>query len=136
MSIKFKYEKDITRSWLMHPRCLLILTSMYVYCQNKQLPFVVTATVTTEEEDKKIGRKSDTHRTGRAFDISVQGWQPMDVDLFIMKFTSEFGGYGAVNESGKPVLIPDVNHGTAPHIHVQLHRRFAVTYSSEVLNEI
>lgn len=92
------------------------------------IELTLTETVTTHEEDRLLFRKSDTHRTGRAFDVRIQ--DPMTGKILLTEeFISLFCGYfrkkyphlGAVldNQSRLIVYKP---HGTGPHLHIQIKR--------------
>ena len=131
--MKFKHEKDLNRVLFLHPVALIILFDMFVYCSKKNLPFVVTSTVSTIEEDQKIGRRSATHREGRAFDLSVKGWSTDEIDDFMFYFQRKYREFAAKNKKGEQVLIPPINHGTAPHFHVQISR--AITSKTVDLNQ-
>lgn len=124
MNISFKHEKDKSKFLYLHPIALLLLFDMNWWAQERGLPFLVTDTVTTKEEDIFLGRQSDTHRTGRAFDISIHGWSTDDIDEFMYHFKEKYEEYAAVNKHGDTVLIPPINHGTAPHFHVQIHAKY------------
>ena len=124
--MKFKHEKDLKRFTKMHPVAIRILGEMCEYCYFKDMPFVVTSTVTTKQEDDALGRKSSTHRTGRAFDLSIEGWTERQTSLFVGYFSTKFIDVAAISNNGKPVLIPDINHGSAPHIHVQINRLYSI----------
>ena len=87
---------------------------------------MITSTVTTKDEDSLINRKSTTHRTCRAFDLSINGWDAGQIKMFCDYFSHKYKDVAATNKQGESVLIPDVNHGTAPHIHVQINARYAI----------
>lgn len=118
----FKHNKDIERALYLHPVLLIMVFDMHSYCLRRSLPFVVTSTVSTIEEDERIGRISATHREGRAVDISIQGWTTDEIDDFMLHFQKKYWEFAAKKPDGERVLIPPVNHGSAPHIHVQVSR--------------
>jgi hypothetical protein len=122
----FKHEIDNHRFWYLHPQAIFIMAKMSQYCRMKNRDFVVTSTVSTLREDNKLGRKSSTHREGRAFDVSVQGWSQMFIDEFCAEFNLKYGTIGAVNSKGERRLIVD-HKGTARHLHVQLDRSLYVS---------
>lgn len=129
----FKHKKDIERVLYLHPIALIILFDMHSYCLKRSLPFVVTATVTTQEEDEQLNRQSSTHREGRAFDLSIQGWTTDEIDDFMLHFQKKYDEFAAKKINGEKVLIPPINHGTAPHFHVQISR--AITSKNVDLNK-
>lgn len=118
----FKHKKDIERVLHLHPVTLIILMDMYAHCLKNEMWFEITSTVSTLEEDEAIGRQSTTHREGRAFDLSIGKWSPSQLEYFLTHFRDKYREYAAKTLYGERVLIPDVNHGTAPHIHVQISR--------------
>lgn len=86
------------------------------------IELVITETWTLAAEDHKLGRVSDTHRTGRAFDIRTKNLP----DWFKPKFIEHFNflyqkRLGAQTKDGA-VLIVDKAHGNGPHWHVQVRR--------------
>lgn len=86
------------------------------------IELVITETWTTGAEDIKLNRESDTHRTGRAFDIRTKNLP----DWFKVRFLEHFRflyeeKHGAVTKDG-PNLIVDRPHGTGAHWHVQIKR--------------
>jgi hypothetical protein len=89
------------------------------------IELTLTSTVSTGEEDKALGRVSDTHRTRRAFDIRTKNL----LESFLAELTNylnkKYGKYGAV-ASAVPKLIVSKNHGTGPHLHIQLSRKYAL----------
>ena len=103
------------------------MAQMAFYASNQGLPFVITDTVSTPEQDKKLGRQTLTHQEGRAFDLSARGWSQADVKNVTERLTKMFGEYAAISsETLKPELV--VYHKTktgAYHFHVQIHKRYA-----------
>jgi hypothetical protein len=92
---------------------------------NHGIELTITATTSTSAEDKELGRVSDTHRTRRAWDIRTRN---LDEDLLkelIEYTTKKYGKYGAVT-SAFPKLIVHKDHGTGPHLHCQLNRKYAL----------
>ncbi len=122
----FKTNKVKERSVYLNPFASYLILKMHLYCLNAELPFMVTDTVSTIEEDKRIGRKHSTHREGRAFDLSVKGWDADQILDFCNHFNEEYKEEAAISSKTlKPTLC--VYHvGTAPHIHVQLARKYGI----------
>lgn len=109
----------------MSPTAFLMMYAMISWAKiNLDIDAVVTETFTTIEEDQALNRVSDSHRTGRAFDISARGWSEAQIQAFIDYFTDKYGHMGALNYKGEESLIVFHDSGTGPHFHVQLHRRF------------
>lgn len=110
----------------MHPIAKAICSDMEDYCNTLKLPFCITETVTTKEEDKALKRVSQSHNEGRAFDLSVHGWTRKHEDNFQRFFTQKYLAYAAQDSSGKPRLIVLHDSGNGYHCHVQIHRKYAV----------
>lgn len=109
----------------LHPVALIVFFDLFYYCRLNKLPFVVTDTVTTFTEDKMIGRINAVHREFRAFDLSVSGWSQGQIATFRGYFNQKYKAIAAIaSGSQEPELIPPVEHGTAPHFHIQIRRDF------------
>jgi hypothetical protein len=103
-----------------------IVIEMDEYAQEKygiQLTF--TETVTTLEEDKAVNRLSDTHRTRRAVDIRVEDLPESLIAELCAVFRKKYGKHGAI-ASAMPQLIVYKPHGTGPHLHVQVSRKYSL----------
>jgi|GEM_PF-3311588 len=88
---------------------------------------VITETVTTGEQDEALGRVSQSHEDGRAFDMRTRDWTPEQRHKFMAFFTAKYSDKAAISKaSGKPTLIVyhDVGHGE--HFHIQFDRKFTV----------
>lgn len=137
MSLERFFKNDLVaeRSKLLNPLCIDIMTDMYLFCVEHNLPFIVTETVTTAEEDAALKRVSKSHFERRAFDISVDKWQKENGDLFIEHFNFKYEDVAAISlNSGKPCLVVDERKPRVDasgktvrfaHLHVQIHKRFA-----------
>lgn len=124
--MKFKTALAMARAFYMSPITLFILFDMAWYCVQNGLPFVITETFTTEEEDKAVNRKHACHREGRAFDVSVIGWTKKQMDTFMKYFEEKWGHLGAIgSETGKRNLV-ELHSGTELHFHVQIEKLYAV----------
>jgi hypothetical protein len=131
--MKFKYKKTLDRLPLLHPATLYLMTAMNMMFYDAGYPFVVTDGLSTLEEDKKLKRKHATHRTGRAFDVSVKNIPDDFIEQVIEYFNAEFKSEAAYSESrGELALIID-HKGTNRHLHVQIHARYSLDYSDIVL---
>lgn len=128
----FKTKKAHIRSVYMHPVISLIMIDMYWFCLSKNMPFVVTDTVSTAAEDSAINRRHTTHREGRAFDISVKGWGKKFRREFCAIYDQKYKDYAAISSSNlQPKLCVD-HVGTGPHIHVQVAKKYAVEHEEIV----
>lgn len=109
----------------MHSLILMIMMASAEWAFENDLPFIVTDTVSTSEEDFKYKRNSSTHIEGRAFDFSVKRWNPEHIYAFTVWINARFGKYGAWVSEEKPSVVVDF-HGKGDnfHGHVQIHRRY------------
>lgn len=85
----------------------------------------LTETVTTYEEDSKLNRKSDTHRTRRAFDVRTFDLPEGCIAYIVKEIRKKYGMFGAVSNNQKNLIVYKP-HGTGPHLHVQVSRKFAL----------
>ena len=93
--------------------------------KNYGFELTLTTTVSTTKEDKILNRVSDTHRTRRAFDVRTYNISENALQDFIEYFNLRYGKFGAV-ASAKPQLIVNKEHGSGPHLHIQLNRKYAL----------
>ena len=124
---EFKTDKIKDRCRYLHGELILILNDMAMWCEEDGLPFVITDSVSTLEEDKKLNRVSTTHRTRRAVDISTRKW-PNQLILEFQEYFSEKYKYKAAvsNKTKRPELIIRHDSGHGDHFHVQISARFAL----------
>jgi hypothetical protein len=124
--MKFKDDIIAARFTDMNKLAQTIATEMDKWSQdNYNVELTITATVSTIEEDKALGRISDTHRTRRAWDIRTVDLPDSLVAEMIVAINKKYGKYGAVT-SALPRLIVNKSHGTGPHLHCQLNRKYAL----------
>lgn len=125
--MNFKHDIDKTRIFYTHPLVLIIAAQMNWYCAQKGIPFTVTSSMTTLEEDNKVNRKHATHREGRAIDVSVKGWKRVHIKEFVKFFNEKYYNMAAFSASKqRPTLVihHDVGHGE--HLHIQIHKEYAL----------
>jgi len=116
----FKHTKSISRSLNLHPITAALLFYSFIWAKQRELPFVVTDTVSTEQEDKDLGRVLTSHKDGRAWDLSLRGWTHDDQTDYFIEFTDKFGHLGALTTSGERRLIVIHNNGNGYHLHFQI----------------
>ena len=125
----FKHKKDHKRFMYLHPLILSVLFDMQYWCNERNIPFKITSTVSSEKEDEKLKRVSSSHRTGRAFDMSVQGWDKKRINEFRTVFNNKYNHIAAISGyTNQPTLIVYHNSGHGDHFHVQIHSK----YSNEI----
>ncbi len=124
--MKFKTPEVEKRFADLHPQARKIAIEMDDYARLKyNLELTITATTSTLEEDKELGRVSATHRERRAWDIRTSDLSENIIHDLITRFTSKYKKLGAVLADGTTALIVYKNHGTGPHLHCQLNRSYA-----------
>lgn len=116
----FKHRKSISRSLNLHPITAALLFYSFIWAKQRELPFIVTDTVSTEQEDRELERVSTSHKEGRAWDLSLKGWTHDDQTDFFIDFTDKFGHLGALTTSGERRLIVIHNNGNGYHLHFQI----------------
>lgn len=122
--MKFKTPEVEARFSDMHPKAQELAVYMDDYAQkNYKVELTITATVSTIEEDKELKRQSDTHRTGRAFDVRTHDLPEALIAELCSVVRRNWGKYGAM-VGDQPSVIVYRPHGTGPHLHVQLNRKF------------
>ena len=99
---------------------------MAMYCLEKNIPFKINSTVSTMEEDEKYGRVSNTHREGRAIDLSVEGWSENQRLIFCKIFNEKYKKEAAVSgKSFTPLLCVYGDQQHLAHIHIQINKKYA-----------
>ena len=105
----------------MAPMIKIIMWEAIDFFVNRGLKPTITCTATTLEEDEAIGRRSRTHREGRAFDLRTWDLPKDDVQVCMNHLNTLYGHMGAVSFKTKmPRLIVHHNAGTGAHLHVQI----------------
>ena len=132
--MKFKDDVIAARFTDMNKLAQTIATEMDQWSQkNYGIELTITATVSSAAEDKELKRLSDTHRTRRAWDIRTRDLPDSLIAEMIAAINKKYGKYGAV-ASAIPQLIVNKPHGSGPHLHCQLNRKYALkelTYGKE-----
>ena len=127
--MNFKHERDKMLFHEVHVVLQLIFADMNLYSFlnfNKQL--VITDTVSTLSEDKRLGRVSSSHRQKRAIDISVKGISDKQVSelLDFINYKPEYREYHYLSNGGAYRLAYRHDSNNGDHIHLAIHSRFAI----------
>lgn len=117
----FKYKKDSQRVFYLHPLVAIILFDMRYFFNERQMPFIVTSTVSTMAEDIKINRKHAQHRCGLAFDVATRSLPKEFVDELVNVFEYKYHDYKYLSTSGieRLILVKD------DHLHIAIHSKYA-----------
>lgn len=123
----FKSETIKYRLFSLNPITVMLLCEMATWASDNGMPFLVTETFTTYEEDKRLSRVSPSHREGRAFDVSTRDWTEEKIKKFMDYFGTKYAKIAALaGNPVKPQLIVRHDTGAGDHFHVQINKVFAV----------
>ena len=104
----------------MHPHLHIVFSYLLIFCGREDLPCVVTSIM----EDAP-GRKYDTHKEGRAIDISIRGWKHETIHQCIRYLDFMAGHLAAISAKDlkKRLVIHETieNSGNPEHLHIQVH---------------
>ena len=119
--IRIKEGLDINDLLFLDPTILEMLAYISEYTDKYDLPFLITSL----REDAP-GRKHNTHKEGRAVDLSFRVWSDLHIQTLLFNFKKKFKGRGAFNSSveNRPIVYHKTEHG-AYHFHIQTHPRRA-----------
>lgn len=125
--MNFKNEKDKMFFTLLHPALIMIYCDMLMYAKEKHnIDLVVTETITSREQDKRLGRVSDAHQKAIAIDIRTK-----DIDKLIVADIVDYINikwiykkYHYLSGSGSNMLA-FYHTGNEEHIHLQIHQKYA-----------
>jgi len=124
--MKFKDETVRERFYLLHPSAVILATEMDTWARDKHgIELTITAAVSTLAEDKELGRTSDTHRTCRAFDVRTRDIPDAVIAELCSYFRKKYDKKLGAVQKNQANLIVYKPHGTGPHLHVQLKRKYA-----------
>jgi len=126
--MKFKYKKDMELYFALSLELQMIAADMAIYSRDVlNKPFIITETLTDIDIDKRYQRVSSSHREGRAIDISLNWWTKEDAQKFTDHFNSKYVDMAAISGSTlKPTLCVYGDKRHLSHIHVQVHKKFAI----------
>lgn len=123
--MKFKTDLVEKRFSIMHKMTQAIAVDMDDWLQKKcGEELTLTETVTSLVEDELLKRVSDTHRTGRAFDVRIIDLTEGTIAEFCAHFRRKYRGMGASQNNGEREFIVYKPHGSGPHLHIQLSRKY------------
>lgn len=117
----------------LHSITCMVLGFANNWAFERGLPFRVTSVLSDEAKDRRLNRVSSSHREGRAFDISIQGWTIDDIDDFREDMQRKFGHYGAFSIRDDVRRLVVIKHD---HIHVQISKAIATSKNDKLLNSL
>lgn len=124
--MEFKDEKDRMLFTFLNPILIMIYADMYQYARAVHgVDLIATSTISTYEEDLKLGRTSAAHREARAIDVRTKGLDAFIIDDIIRYINSKpsYEKFHYYSKSGDKRLAY-FHIGTAEHIHLAIHARF------------
>lgn len=122
--IKFKDPKDMKLFFMLHPLLQVILTDGSWWAYQRGLDYVITDTISSQEEDRRLKRRSTSHSQKRAADLRSRDWSYQDKQQFKEYLEGKYGAYGALSHAGKIRLVVLHDSGHGEHFHIQLHSKF------------
>jgi hypothetical protein len=127
MALVFKNEKDRMLFTELHIILIMIYADLASYAKDTYgVDLVITQTVTTKEEDVKLGRVSDAHREKRAIDVRTKDLDIKIVNDLVNYINNKWAykKYHYQSRSGMTRLAY-YHTGTAEHIHLAIHKKYA-----------
>ena len=117
-------DTDINEIQNLSPAIVAVFSYLCLYADTYGLPVRITSIFERIPE-----RVSSTHSTGRAIDISVDGWSDLHLERLKNKLNRDFKKWGTSKDGKNPkvMIIHDV--GLGKHIHIQTRR--GITYGEE-----
>jgi hypothetical protein len=124
--IEFKFGKDKKLFELLNPILKQTIFDLSLWCEENDLPFKITETITTKKIDKRLNRVSDSHRTLRAVDLSIKKWSEKQLAIFQTLFNERYKNIASVSRTDNiPRLIVIHGEGDNRHIHLAINARYA-----------
>lgn len=121
----FKFQQSQSKQILyLHPFVLMVALDMIIYVNANGYSTLLTSIIRTPDESRRLGSLSDTHETGRAFDLRVRGWTKDFMENFTNYFSHKYKGHGALNIKGEERLIVIHGEGENLHAHIQFNRDY------------
>ena len=124
--VKFKTGLINNRLFSIHPLVLMVVFDMANWCHERDIDFTLTDGLTTEVEDEKVGRKFLGHREGRCVDIRSSVFDKYQLKEFESYFNAKYKDIAAVSSGDGKRRLVVIHNGTARHIHIQIHKSFAI----------
>jgi len=120
-SLRFKHKRDEEMFYSLHPLLCGIVFDIAYFCIPYNYTPTVTATLSDIEKDRALGRKSSTHREGRAVDLRTRDMPTLLRKNLIEYLTKKYDSIAAANKIGLKRLVVD----EGDHLHIQIHKKYA-----------
>lgn len=98
----------------LQPATWILLTAVILYCEKNNLTLTITSLISDRQGVKS---KSNTHNTGRAFDVRRSDWTQEEVSRFVAYFKTHYYDIGALSFKDKKVRVAVEK---SDHIHLQV----------------
>jgi len=125
MSLKLNFilKEDenclITDLQKVSPDILIVLGFLVTFCNDRGLPCRITNITGTFGKSQ-----SKTHISGRALDVGIKGWRPIDIadcEVYLIGHVGHLGAYSSRDQKQRLFVYGDPAH--RDHIHLQTRRR-------------
>ena len=125
--IEFKFGKDKKLFELLNPTLQQVIFDLSLWCEDNDVPFKITETITTLKIDKALERVSASHRQRRAIDLSIKRWPEKQINIFQTLFNERYKNLASISLVDKvPRLIVLHGIGDNKHFHIAIHSRYAM----------
>lgn len=122
MANLFEIKDDIDLEDMMQWQepLLWLFAATVRWCREVGVPCKITSLIRDRQNVKAVSR---THESGRAYDLSIQGWSKTHIHKFCFFMNSNYSDWGAIGKtSGKSIVALYHNN----HIHVQIRPNASV----------
>ena len=116
-NFKYKSHVDLNDFLKINPMLGIIFFYFVGYAKKNKLPVLVTSI-----SDDAPNRKSDTHKTFRAIDISSKKWNDFHINRIVYRINSMYRDFGTGPKNKIKRAIIHHDSGTGKHFHLQTHR--------------
>ncbi len=102
------------------------LAILYAYASifafNNNLPIRITSHLEDKNHPRPKVRVFNTHKDGRALDLSVRGWSRSKMVELCKRMNKELAHFGAISYYSKKAKPCVLHRGRGLHIHLQSRR--------------
>jgi len=116
-NFNYKSHVDLNDFLKINPVLGIIFFYFVGYAKKNKLPVLVTSI-----SDDAPNRKSDTHKTFRAIDISSKKWNDFHINRIVYRINSMYRDFGTGPKNKVKRAIIHHDSGTGNHFHIQVNR--------------